>query len=71
MVCNVNKLNVISVILHNNIGEQFVINYDIRKIIIKKVPSKLRIGEDTAQAEFLSGSTAKSAVFCLYDIYQH
>ncbi len=52
MVCNVNKLNIISAIVRDNLGEQFVINYDIRKIIIKKVPLKLRIGEDTALAEF-------------------
>jgi len=29
-----------------------MINYDIRKIIIKKVPPKLRIGGNTALAEF-------------------
>ena len=52
MVCNVNKLNIISAIVRDNLGEQFVINYDIRKIIIKKVPPKLRIGGDTALAEF-------------------
>jgi len=52
MVCNVNKLNTISAIVRDNLGEQFMINYDIRKNIIKKVPPKLRIGGNTALAEF-------------------
>ena len=52
MVCNVNKLNIISLIVRDNLGEQFVIAFDIRQIVIKKVPPKLRIGGDSALAEF-------------------
>ncbi|MBC8258164.1 MAG: hypothetical protein H8E38_04035 [SAR324 cluster bacterium] len=52
MVCHVNKLNVISLIARDNLGEQFVINFDISKIDIKKVPPKLKIGGDAALALF-------------------
>jgi len=52
MVCNVNKLNIISLIVRDNLGEQFVFAFDIRQIVIKMVPPKLRIGGDSALAEF-------------------
>ena len=52
MICHVNKLNTLSLIVRDNLGEQFVINFDIHKIAIKKVPPTLRIGGDTALAEF-------------------
>ena len=52
MICNVNKIDTLSLIVRDNLGEQFVINFDIQKIAIKKVPPKLRIGGDTALAEF-------------------
>ena len=52
MICHVNKLNTLSLIVRDNLGEQFVINFNIQKIAIKKVPPKLRIGGDTALAEF-------------------
>ena len=52
MVCNVNKLDMLSLIVRDNLGEQFVINFDIHNIVIKKVPPKLRIGGDSALAEF-------------------
>ena len=52
MVCNVDKLNIISLIVRDNLGEQFIISFDIRQIVIKKVPPKLKIGGDSALAEF-------------------
>ena len=42
----------LSLIVRDNLGEQFVINFDIHNIVIKKVPPKLRIGGDSALAEF-------------------
>jgi hypothetical protein len=52
MICHVNKLDTLSLIVRDNLGEQFVINFDIHKIAVKKVPPKLRIGGDSALAEF-------------------
>ena len=52
MVCHVNKLDTLSLIVRDNLGEQFVINFNIHNIVIKKVPPKLRIGGDSALAEF-------------------
>jgi hypothetical protein len=52
MICHVNKLNTLSLIVRDNLGEEFVINFDIDKIAVKKVPPKLRIGGDSALAEF-------------------
>ena len=63
MVCNVNKLNTISAIVRDNLGEQFMINYDIRKNIIKKVPPKLRIGRDSALAEFFMRINSRECRF--------
>ncbi len=52
MICNVNKLNTISLIIRDNLAELFVINFDIGNIEIKNVPEKLKIGEDEALPRF-------------------
>ena len=53
MICHVNRYNMISLVVRDNLGEQFVINFDIKSIPVKKVPPKLRIGGDEQFPEFL------------------
>ncbi len=59
MVCHVNRFNIISLVVRDNLGEQFVINYDIRAIDVKKVPPKLRIGGDEELPAFLMRLNSK------------
>ena len=59
MVCHVNRFNMISLIVRDNLGEQFVISFDIRSIPVKKVPPKLRIGGDEELPAFLMRLNSK------------
>ena len=59
MVCHVNRFNMISLIVRDNLGEQFVISFNIRSIPVKKVPPKLRIGGDEEFPGFLMRLNSK------------
>ncbi len=52
MIVNVNKYNTISLVVRDNLNEQFVINYEIGDIDVR-VPSKLRISADEELSLFL------------------
>lgn len=52
MICHVNRFNTLSLVIRDNFGEQFVVNFDIRSIPVKKVPPNLRVGGDDQLPEF-------------------
>ncbi len=52
IACHVNRFNTLSLVVRDNLAEQFVISFDIRDIKIPKVPANLKMGFDEELPRF-------------------
>ncbi len=52
IACHVNRFNMLSLIIRDNMGEQFVLSFDIRDIKVPKIPPDQKMGHDEELPRF-------------------